>query len=234
MRSVKSHRVSPGENAASKLRGAKSAKLDVSPKTSIDDPEPVNLREPSLNRLKPAKRSRDRIPPPQRERIRQKYITGKGISEISREEGRNRETVARIVRSDEVRANVLHMREGFYGLMESSLATVRHAVEREKNPHVAYKILNDSGVIPAPAERAKIFEEQKTPKDRQESVYRIMANLVSYGTLNCRHFGIDTSAEDAILARAGGRVDENGEIVPIETSTESTQPTSRSDHRKKK
>src|SRR6516165_2683891 len=46
-----------------------------------------------INRHKPAKLSRNRIPPPQRERILQRYVAGQSVALIAREENRNRESV---------------------------------------------------------------------------------------------------------------------------------------------
>src|ERR1700746_318564 len=95
-----------------------SKKSSSSVKTSKHSKRP----ETSTTQHKPAKRSRNRVPAPQRERILQKHIAGKSVVEISREENRNRETVARIVHSDDMRELVSHMREKFYGLAESAFS----------------------------------------------------------------------------------------------------------------
>jgi hypothetical protein len=98
--------------------------------SSLDTATNSEHSEASTTRHKPAKRSRNRVPAPQRERILQKHVTGKSIVEISRAENRNRETVARIVHSDEMRELVSRMREKFFDLAESALSTVEEAVAK--------------------------------------------------------------------------------------------------------
>ena len=51
------------------------------------------------------------IPAPQRERIMQRHTLGQSIRRIAREENRARETVTKIVRSDDMRAYVTGLRE---------------------------------------------------------------------------------------------------------------------------
>jgi len=220
MRSVTSHPGSLGKNTAPKLRRAKSTKSDAPHEIPIAGPGTRDSREEGLNRLKPAKRSRNRIPPPQQERIRQKFIAGKGITEISREEGRNRETVAKIVRSDEVREHVLRMRENFYGLSESALEVVGNAIRLNSDAKLAYKLLEDSGVIPAPEERMQIMAETQT-KSHREAVLIIMSNLIGSAVFKQRAYGRDCADIEEQLAKAGGRVDENGQVVPLGDSNPS-------------
>jgi len=215
MRSVKKQD-SPRKKTVRKSHGSKPAKSAPPHKIASKGTGKRDPREPGLTQPKPAeKRSRDRVPPPQKERIRQKYVSGKGIAQISREEGRNRETVANIVHSDEMREFTLRMRERFFGLEESAVETVRHAVEQEKNAQVAYKILSDCGVIPTQAERMQMFAEQETPKDNQEAVYRIMAKFHTVAFQRSRVFGTDISKLESTLAECGGRFDENGNVVPL-------------------
>jgi DNA-binding NarL/FixJ family response regulator len=58
-----------------------------------------------------AKKGPSKIPLPQQERIRQKFITGVPMHQIAREEGIARETVERTVKSDEMKLFVSNMRE---------------------------------------------------------------------------------------------------------------------------
>ena len=102
---------------------------------------------------KRTKKPLSRIPAPQSERILQRYITGESIREISREEGRARPTVTKIVRSDEVQAYVQAMRERFYGLGTDALAAVQHALQQQKDPQLAYRLLIDLGVVPTAEQR---------------------------------------------------------------------------------
>jgi hypothetical protein len=99
----------------------------------------------SVNQHNPPNRGRNHVPAPQRERILQKHIAGKSIVEITKEENRNRETVARIVHSDEMREYVQRMRERFFALADCALSTLHHALEKDLNGVLAYKLLVDGG-----------------------------------------------------------------------------------------
>src|ERR1700735_4946247 len=98
------------------------------------------------SRQQPATNPRTRVPPPQRIRVLQKYSAGKSIVQIAKEENRNRETVSRIVHSEEMQAHVKHMREKFYGLADLAIAAVQQALE-DGDAQVGYRILLDLGVI---------------------------------------------------------------------------------------
>jgi hypothetical protein len=170
---------------------------------------------PSVSPHKPSKSTRNRIPPPQRERILQKYIAGKSLVQISQEENRNRETVSRVVRSDEMREHVHRMREAFYGLADSALVALRHALEVEKDGQLAYKIFSDIGIIPSAIERQQI-QEASVSKSEEDAVLTIAARIFAGGIGKLRLYGHDTSKEENDLAKAGGRVNAEGRIVPIE------------------
>ena len=171
--------------------------------------------ETGLNQHKPAKRTRNRIPPPQRMRVLQKYAAGKSIVEIGREEGRNRESIAKIVRSDEMRDYVHFMREAFYGLADSALVAMRHALEVEKDGQLAYKILTDIGAVPTALERQQI-QDAAVSKSEEDAVLMIAAKIFAGGIAKLRLYGHDTTKEENDLAEAGGRVNAEGRIVPIE------------------
>lgn len=175
----------------------------------------TQIPEPALNQHKPAKKTRNRIPPPQRERILQKHVAGKSIAEISREENRNRETVAKIVRSDEMREHVNHARERLYGLIDIAIKALLHRLEKENDGQLAYKILVDTSVVPTVAERAQV---QKSPESEDEHlvVARLAATLIKGGIQKNRAYGMDTSKEEEYLAKQGIGVDDDGNLVPIE------------------
>ena len=116
-------------------RKRKSAKFwRIKPRTSRES-EPIGLSSDAdgakkvyRNAPKFTKKRLCRIPAPQSERILQRFIVGQSIREISREEGRARETVTKIVRSDQMQSYVQAMREHFYGLGGDALAAVQHAL----------------------------------------------------------------------------------------------------------
>jgi hypothetical protein len=96
---------------------------------------------------RPTKKRRSVIPPPQSARIMHRYIAGESIRQIAREEKRDRETVTKIVRSEEVADYVRTMRERFYGLGETALGAVQRALE-QGDARLAYEHLKDIGVVP--------------------------------------------------------------------------------------
>lgn len=99
------------------------------------------------------KKPRTIVPPPQSQRIMQRYADGQSIREISRREGRARETVTRIVRSDEMQTFVNEMRERFYGLGCDAMDAIRHTLRQKKDGQLGYRLLTDIGVIPTEDER---------------------------------------------------------------------------------
>jgi hypothetical protein len=129
-----------------------------------------------INRHKPAKLSRNRIPPPQRERILQKYVAGKSVALIAREENRNRESVTRIVRGDEVQALVREMRAQFYGLAFDAIDAVRHTLQQQKDGRVGYRILMNIGAVPGPAEaEANAFQARQPAREELTPYERVAA-----------------------------------------------------------
>jgi hypothetical protein len=148
-------------------------------------------------------------------RVLQKYAAGKSIVAIGREEGRNRETITRIVRSTEMRDYVHRMREAFYGLADSALVALRHALEVERDGQLAFKVLADIGIVPTTIGRQQI-QRPAVSQDEQSAVYQIIASLLGGAVARNRRYGLDTTAIETDLARAGGRVDTGGRIVPIE------------------
>src|ERR1035441_3411023 len=113
-------------------RKRKSAKFwGIKPRTSRES-EPIGLSSDAdgakkvyRNAPKFTKERLSRIAAPQSERILQRFIVGQSIREISREEGRARQTVTKIVRSDQMQSYVQGMRERFYGLGDDALAAVQ-------------------------------------------------------------------------------------------------------------
>jgi hypothetical protein len=171
---------------------------------------------PSIDRHKPAKRKRNRVPPPQRERICQKYVAGKSVAQISREEGRNRETVTRIVTSDEMRAHVKRLREEYLGLGDAALSALRHALEKGKDGKLAYRVLKDSGVVPRESELMQILATEESTQGSQFG--RIAAQLLLTAIERGRTFGYDVPEAEDLLKKAGYRVDAQLKLVPLNES----------------
>jgi hypothetical protein len=137
-----------------------------------------------LNQLKPAKRTRNRVPLPQRERILQKSIAGKGITQIAREEGRNRETIARIVNGDQVQELVKRMRAEVYGLAYDAIAALRHALREEKDARLGYRLLMDIGAIPLAAEAEANAAQAREPEPEELTPYERAFAMDESGQIN--------------------------------------------------
>jgi len=173
------------------------------------------LKQSSADRHPPATNPRTRVPAPQRVRVLQKFATGKSIVQIAREEKRNRETVARIVHSDEMNDYVRQMREKFYGLADLAIAAVQHALAEERDAQVGYRILLDTGVIPSPDERQHL---QSTPavNDPMQGFKDQLARIVGI-QLERRHiYGTPFPELDEDIEKAGMKINpETGGLEPI-------------------
>jgi hypothetical protein len=141
--------------------------LTQSPKRT-DKANRESTFESGANQHKPAKRTRNRVPPPQRERILQKYVEGKSITDISKEEGRNRETVAKIVRGTEMEEYVRTMRERWFGLGQDAISAVEHALTEQKDGRLGFQLLDSIGVIPSPEERRSLALNRMGHKELED------------------------------------------------------------------
>src|SRR5258708_30622298 len=68
-------------------------------------------------------------PPPQQQRIKQKYMDGMSIRKIAREENKARETVTKIVRAPDMDEVVERMKEKLFALMDKCVDAITYAVE---------------------------------------------------------------------------------------------------------
>ena len=113
----------------------------------------VTIRQ---NQPSSTKKPRTIVPPPQSARIMQRYAGGESIRQIAREERRDRATITKIVRSDEMQDFVQRMRERFYGLAFDAINTVQHSLQQQNDPRLAYRLLCDIGIVPSVGERYSI------------------------------------------------------------------------------
>jgi len=86
----------------------------------------------------------------------QRYVGGESIRQIAREEQRDRATVTKIVRSDEMQAFVQRMRERFYGFAFDAMDAVEHSLKQQNDARLAYRMLSDIGIVPSAGERYSI------------------------------------------------------------------------------
>ena len=69
------------------------------------------------------------------------------------DEKRDRATITKIVRSDEMQGFVQKMRERFYGLAFDAMNAVEHSLQQQNDPRLAYRLLCDVGIVPSAGER---------------------------------------------------------------------------------
>jgi helix-turn-helix protein len=94
---------------------------------------------------KPAKK-RNRIPPVKRIRVMQRYASGENQTAIARQEGINRETVGRIVKSAEMEAFTEEIRERWRGLCEDAIQSVRRLIASDDRQSV-FRVLESNRII---------------------------------------------------------------------------------------
>jgi hypothetical protein len=178
-------------------------------------------REPTLvfgaNQLNPAKRMRNRVPPPQRERILEKYVAGKSLKDIGKEEGRNRETVARIVHGPEMQQHVRAMRERWFGLAPAAISAVQHALTEQKDGRLGFQLLFSIGVIPSPEERQTlIVSELQTGLEEDARVKKIIAALIEMTVERAGIYGFREKELEEDLKQVGGQINyTTGKIEPL-------------------
>ncbi|MFZ0636646.1 MAG: hypothetical protein WA755_13670 [Candidatus Acidiferrales bacterium] len=143
----------------------------------------------------------------------QRHIAGESVRKISREEGRDRATITKIVQSDEVRAYVDNLREQFYALGDLALETVRRGLQ-EGDTKLAYQILIDIGVVPNQAERAKMLAQETLDTDDARHK-ELLGKLVDVAFERHHIYGTPITELDEHLKKIGAKVnEETGKLEP--------------------
>lgn len=112
----------------------------------------------------PAKKPRTSVPPPQSERIANRFISGQSIRKIAREEHRDRETVRRIVQGPDVWEKVVLLRAQFFDVGADALDAVQHQLREGKDGRLGLEILRDVGAVPSKRELYNILHGDHTKK----------------------------------------------------------------------
>ena len=181
-------------------------------RTGKSDPE--TPLESSTNRHKPAKGPRNRVPPPQRERILHKFTAGKTIKDISREENRNRETVSKIVHGPEMQTLVHAMRKKWICLAHDAINAVKHALTDQKDGRLAFQVLSTIGVIPSPEETKLLATPPLESAEAQEK--KGMMYLAEATIERAHIYGMEMPEFDKLLKRISCRINyTTGKIEPI-------------------
>jgi hypothetical protein len=140
--------------------------------SSVNNPNrPAKLTRPAATaqatiQHKPAKKVRNRIPSVQRLRVMQRYASGQNQTAIARQEGINRETVGRIVTSEEMSAFTEEIRERWRGLCDAAVESVRRLIAKDDKQTV-YRVLESNGII-APLGQVQNLSAQAAAKPSQD------------------------------------------------------------------
>jgi hypothetical protein len=137
---------------------------------------------------KSTKRGRSHVPSPQRERIVSKFIEGKGIRRISREEGRSRETISKIVRSKDVQSYVADLRERYVGLGREAMDALTFALRSSTDGKLAHQVLVDLDVVQTRAPAAATA--QTAAYDEETEVLIMTGRLVQAAAVRAQTYGI--------------------------------------------
>jgi hypothetical protein len=170
------------------------------------------LRRDSVSAIQPARRQRlAATNQNQPSSTIQRYMGGASIRQIARDEKRDRATVTKIVRSDEMQVFVQKMRERFYGLAFDAMDTVEHSLQQQNDARLAYRMLSDIGIVPSAGERYSIATEPPTiDKSRMTPLELAIAededgriNPVAYGAAcvieeSAKNFGTPLPTAEAV------------------------------------
>ena len=99
-----------------------------------------------------------RITPVMQAQILRLYMEGCSLSEISRRTHRARQTVTKVVRAPDVQAKLKEVKAILLGEADAWAESINYAVTHETDAALAYRLLQDFGVIPSPEK-----EEQPQP-----------------------------------------------------------------------
>jgi hypothetical protein len=132
---------------------------------------------------------------------KQKFVQGYSIRKISREEGRARQTIVRIVRSEDVQNFVKQMQEELWGLIPAAIGALRHELEANKNSELAYQMIRDIGVF-LPAR----IQQPSSPYDSDTRVKQIMGEFAKIALERNRIYGTPFPEIEAAAARAGVKI----------------------------
>jgi hypothetical protein len=136
---------------------------------------------------KPAKKMRNRIPPTKRIRVMQRYASGENQTAIARNENLNRESVARIVKSEEMEAFTEEMRERWRGLCDAAIESVRRLIAKDDKQTVL-RVLESNRII-APLGQVQNFSAQTAAKPTDdERVKELMAAFAGVAIERARVF----------------------------------------------
>jgi hypothetical protein len=161
-----------------------------------------------VNQPKPAK-TRARIPALQRIRILQKSALGKSQRAIAREEHINRESVGRIVHSEEAQEFLAEIRGRFLGLCDTAVEAIRQRLE-QGDAALGERVLTACGIIPAKGQVANYSPEpQDALATEDESVQKTLSAFGRIGMERARVFDCPMPELEEAAGEAGVESEED-------------------------
>jgi hypothetical protein len=119
----------------------------------------------------------------------QRYVAGENIRSIARDEGRDRGTVSRIVRSEEMQAHTQQMRAQYYGLAELAMDGLRRALEQSQDGRLAHEILRNLGAVPTAEDISLQRMKQPRPMTEADQVKFEMWKLLTSACERAEMYG---------------------------------------------
>lgn len=159
-----------------------------------------------VNQPKPSKRHR--IPAPQRIRVMQLYALGKNQTAIAKQEKLSRETVGKIVRSEEMNEFVEDMRGRFRGLCDLAMEALRRELREHGKEaiEIAWRVLESNGIIPPRGQAVNHIVEDAPTED--QSVQKMLSAFGRIAMQRARAFNAPFPELEEAAEQAGVKLNE--------------------------
>jgi hypothetical protein len=131
------------------------------------------------------------------------YALGKNQTQIAREERLNRETVGRIVKSEEMNDFVERMRAQFRGLSELAIAALHQQLQAggKEAIEIAWRVLETNAVIPPKGQVVNQVVQDAPSED--ESVQKMLSAFGRIAMERARVFNTPVPELEEAAERAG-------------------------------
>jgi hypothetical protein len=141
----------------------------------------------------PSKLCGTTVPQPQVQRILCRYASGASVRQIARIEKRDRATVSKIVKSEDMTRYVASMRERFFALADDAIISVQKALQAG-DAELGYRLLKDVGIVPSKQEIT--IENAEPMNDQDARVRQVMIKMASCAIERNRVYGTPLPSVD--------------------------------------
>jgi hypothetical protein len=143
----------------------------------------------------PSKLCGTTVPQPQVQRILCRYASGASVRQIAKVERRDRATISKIVKSEDMTRYVTSMRERFFALADDAITSVQKALQAG-DAELGYQLLKDVGIVPS---KQEITIGNADPMNDQEArVRQVMIKMASIAVERNRVFKTPLPRMDAV------------------------------------